>query len=134
MGFLYNSKILPKISGSSNEVLEILIMLFTHFNNISDKYNEFITDAELKAMDGKAKDNEYNITNKKLSFMIRRYLQDKEVYFYILMELQSKVDYSMPIRVFQYICEIWRDILRNDSKKNIKSKGFKLPAIIPIVL
>ncbi|MGL5085956.1 MAG: hypothetical protein ACRC68_09650 [Clostridium sp.] len=74
--FCISQKILPKISGSSNEVLEILLELYKHFNNIDNKYNEFITDAELKAMEGTAKKNEYIITNKKLSFMIRRYLRD----------------------------------------------------------
>lgn len=61
-------------------------------------------------------------------------IQDKEVIFYILLEFQSYVDYSMPIRLFLYISEIWREVLKNTKKIEAKSKDFKLPAIVPIVL
>lgn len=57
-----------------------------------------------------------------------------EVIFYILLEFQSSVDYSMPIRLFLYMSEIWREVLKNTSKNDIKRKDFKLPAIIPLVL
>ncbi|OOM14657.1 Rpn family recombination-promoting nuclease/putative transposase [Clostridium saccharobutylicum] len=59
---------------------------------------------------------------------------NKEVIFYILLEFQSYVDYSMPIRLFLYISEILREILKNTKKIEAKSKEFKLPAIVPIVL
>lgn len=59
---------------------------------------------------------------------------NKEVIFYILLEFQLYVDYSMPIRLFLYISEIWREILKNTKKIEAKSKEFKLPAIVPIVL
>ena len=75
--FCITQKILPKISGSSGEVLEILVELFKHFNNIKSNYNDPILEEELKDMDNKAKENiEYKITNKKLLYMIRRYLRD----------------------------------------------------------
>ncbi len=52
----------------------------------------------------------------------------------ILLEFQSYVDYSMPIRLFLYMTEIWREVLKNTKKVEVKSKDFKLPAIVPIVL
>lgn len=61
-------------------------------------------------------------------------IEDKEVIFYILLEFQSYVDYSMPIRLFLYMTEIWREVLRNSKQTEVKSKDFKLPAIVPIVL
>ncbi|GEP67257.1 Rpn family recombination-promoting nuclease/putative transposase [Clostridium beijerinckii] len=61
-------------------------------------------------------------------------IEDKEVIFYILLEFQSYVDYSMPIRLFMYMSEIWREVLKNTKKIDVKSKEFKLPAIVPIVL
>lgn len=61
-------------------------------------------------------------------------IHNKEVIFYILLEFQSYVDYSMPIRLFLYISEIWREVLKNTKKIEAKSKEFKLPAIVPIVL
>lgn len=61
-------------------------------------------------------------------------IENKEVIFYILLEFQSYVDYSMPIRLFLYMSEIWREVLKNTKKIDAKSKEFKLPAIVPIVL
>ncbi|WP_369426538.1 Rpn family recombination-promoting nuclease/putative transposase [Clostridium estertheticum] len=40
----------------------------------------------------------------------------------------------MPIRLLMYMVELWRDILRNSEKKEIKRKSYRLPAIVPIVL
>ncbi|GCD12552.1 Rpn family recombination-promoting nuclease/putative transposase [Clostridium tagluense] len=57
-----------------------------------------------------------------------------DLIFYVLLELQSSVDHSMPIRLLMYMVELWRDILRNSEKKEIKRKSFRLPAVIPIVL
>lgn len=64
----------------------------------------------------------------------RAKIGEEEVIFYVLLEFQSSVDYSMPIRLFGYISEIWRDVLKNIDKKTIKRKDFRLPAIVPIVL
>lgn len=61
-------------------------------------------------------------------------IDDKEVYFYILLELQSTVDHSMPIRLFLYMAEIYRNHLKNFKENEVKKVEFKLPAIIPIVL
>ncbi len=34
---------------------------------------------------------------------------EQKVYFYLLLELQSRNDFSMAIRIFSYIWQIWRD-------------------------
>ncbi|MEB3749259.1 hypothetical protein EP10_000098 [Geobacillus icigianus] len=60
--------------------------------------------------------------------------EEQDVYFYILLELQSSVDYSMPFRLLQYMYELWRDIIKNTDQREFKSKKFKLPVIVPIVL
>lgn len=59
---------------------------------------------------------------------------DTEVFFFMLLEFQSSVDYRMPIRLLLYMIEIWREVLKNTTKKDFKRKNFKLPAIVPIVL
>jgi len=61
-------------------------------------------------------------------------LDDKEVFFYILLELQSTVDFQMPYRLLQYMMEIWRTILIDTDKNTPKRKDFKLPVIVPCVL
>lgn len=61
-------------------------------------------------------------------------LEGREVFFYILLELQSTVDHSMPIRLFTYTAEIWRKYLKKMNKEDVKKKDFKLPAVVPIIL
>lgn len=58
---------------------------------------------------------------------------EQELIFYVLLEFQSSVDYSMPIRLLFYMTEIWRDVLKGIKREEVKKKDFKLPAIIPIV-
>lgn len=60
-------------------------------------------------------------------------IEGQKVIFYVLLEFQSSVDYSMPIRLLMYMIEIWREVLKGISKDEIKRKDFKLPTIVPIV-
>jgi predicted transposase/invertase (TIGR01784 family) len=58
----------------------------------------------------------------------------QDVIFYILLEFQSRVDYRMPMRLLFYIVELWRERLKNTAKKDIQSKNFRLPSVVPMVL
>lgn len=60
-------------------------------------------------------------------------LGDDEAIVYILLEMQSTVDYRMPIRLLEYISEILREYAKeaNFSKGNTK---VHIPAVFPIVL
>ena len=64
----------------------------------------------------------------------RAKLKGHEVIFYVLMELQSTVDYLIPYRLLLYMTEIWRDIFKNVSENEAKRKSFRLPVIVPMVL
>jgi hypothetical protein len=74
--------------------------------------------------------------NKKEADLIYRLkIKEQEVIFYVLIEMQSTVDFQMPYRLLLYMMEIWRDILKNTKPETTtERKEFKLPAIIPIVL
>ncbi|MDR3594799.1 Rpn family recombination-promoting nuclease/putative transposase [Clostridium sp.] len=61
-------------------------------------------------------------------------INGEEVIFYVLLEFQSKVDFQMPMRLLFYMTEVWRDVLKNTDKSELKRKSFRLPAVIPIVL
>lgn len=61
-------------------------------------------------------------------------IKDEEVIFYILLEFQSSVDYSMPIRLLFYITSCLREEVKNTPKNKLKQKKFKLPAVVPLVL
>lgn len=60
-------------------------------------------------------------------------LNNTEVYFYLLLEFQSTVDYRMPLRLLFYMCEILREHAVNAKHKK-HDKNIKIPAVIPIVL
>lgn len=40
-------------------------------------------------------------------------LGNNDVYFYLLLEFQSSVNYRMLIRILLYMIEIWREILKD---------------------
>ncbi len=75
-----------------------------------------------------------NFQNKEADLIYRAKLKEKDVIFYVLMELQSTVDFLIPYRLLLYMTEIWRDIFKNISQKEAERKGFRLPVIVPIVL
>ncbi|QEK11324.1 Rpn family recombination-promoting nuclease/putative transposase [Crassaminicella thermophila] len=61
-------------------------------------------------------------------------IDGKDIIFYVLLELQSRVDFRMPIRLLMYMTEIWRDELKNTEENIKKRKKYRLPVIVPIVL
>ena len=75
-----------------------------------------------------------DFSGKEADLVYRVKIKDKEVIFYMLLELQSKVDFQMPFRLLQYMMEIWRDVLRNADKKETTKKNYRLPVIVPCVL
>ncbi|MGY4687846.1 Rpn family recombination-promoting nuclease/putative transposase [Petrotoga sp. DB-2] len=56
----------------------------------------------------------------------------QDVYIYLLLEHQSKVDQLMAFRMLAYKVRIWEQYV-NSHKKESEQKGFKLPVIIGIV-
>ena len=54
------------------------------------------------------------------------------LYVYIILEFQSNVDYSMPVRIMSYMAELWLNLLNNSNTEYAKSH--KIPPILPIVL
>ena len=80
---------------------------------------EFITDQ----FDTYESDLVYKVNTKKGS-----------VYLFFLLELQSYNDFTMPFRLLVYITAILLDYFKNCDKAARKKQGFRLPAVIPIVL
>jgi len=71
---------------------------------------------------------------KESDLVYRLKIKGREVIFYVLVEMQSTVDFQMPYRLLSYMMEIWRDVLKNTSKEEAGRKEFRLPSIVPIVL
>lgn len=75
-----------------------------------------------------------DFSDKEADIVYRLRLQGTEVIFYVLLELQSTVDHTMPFRLLQYMVEVWRDVYKNTPDNERKGKGFRLPSIVPAVL
>ncbi|MDR1687717.1 MAG: Rpn family recombination-promoting nuclease/putative transposase, partial [Clostridiales bacterium] len=60
-------------------------------------------------------------------------INGKKVIFYILVELQSTVDYRISYRLLLYIVEILRDYYNKADINERDNKTFKFPAVIPVV-
>ena len=61
-------------------------------------------------------------------------LHGSDVYFYVLLELQSAVDFTMSFRLLRYMVELLADIFKNTGENERSRKDFRLPAIVPIIL
>ena len=60
-------------------------------------------------------------------------IENRDVYFYILTELQSTIDLTMPFRIFKYISAILMREFDNTPEDERKRMNFRLPAVVPIV-
>ena len=58
--------------------------------------------------------------------------RDKWIYIYILIEFQSDVDETMPVRIMSYVSLLYLYLLGNKNLEYWKEK--KLPVVLPIVL
>lgn len=113
-------------------------------NNSHDKIFRSILDRKKdacyiinKALNFKITENEIEKYN---SSFVTRHLENREsdiVYklkndeVYFIIEHQTKIDYTMPLRMLEYKIEVMRSATRG---KNINNKNAKVPLVIPIVL
>ena len=74
-----------------------------------------------------------DFSEKEADIVYEATLNGKKVIFYILLELQSKVDYRMPYRLLLYIVEILRDYYNHSDVNERDNKDFKFPVVFPIV-
>ena len=90
-----------------------------------------------KTLDLKLKENEIekykenyiteNLINKEIDIVYK--IKNKNVF--ILIEHQTKIDYSMPYRIMEYQFKITKSAVEI---KKLKLKEYKIPIVIPIVL
>ena len=113
-------------------------------NNLHDKIFRSILDRKKdacyiinKALNFKITENDIEKYN---SSFITRLLENREsdiVYrikndeVYFIIEHQTKIDYTMPLRMLEYKIEVMRSATRG---KNINNKNAKIPIVVPIVL
>jgi hypothetical protein len=61
-------------------------------------------------------------------------MKEQEIIIYVLLEMQSTVDYQMPWRLLQYMVELWRSIQKDTGANLKRTSRYRLPPIIPVVV
>ena len=61
-------------------------------------------------------------------------LGEQEIYLFLLLELQSGMDFTMPFRLLVYMVNIWEQYFRNVPEDKRELKEFRLPMVVPMVL
>jgi predicted transposase/invertase (TIGR01784 family) len=105
---------------SSNEVVHQLLNRFINDEVVSRIAVEDIEPFDKSFVNDAFLDRESDV-------IYRVTLADREVYIYVLIEFQSTVDKSIPIRMLHYILGLYDQIYRT-------STAGKLPAVFPILL
>ncbi|MDR1061519.1 MAG: Rpn family recombination-promoting nuclease/putative transposase [Clostridiales bacterium] len=72
--------------------------------------------------------------DKEADIVYKATLDGHQAIFYVLLELQSSVDYTMPFRLLLYMVEVMRRAFLDTDQKIREAKTFRLPAVVPIVL
>ncbi|MCL2054504.1 MAG: Rpn family recombination-promoting nuclease/putative transposase [Oscillospiraceae bacterium] len=109
----------------------------THFLHFLKKYiaadwTDKIDPDKMERIDKSFITQEYRKQDSDLIYKLQ--VNGEDVYFYVLMELQSSVDFTMPFRLLRYMVELLNDIFKNTKEEIRERKGFKLPAVVPIIL
>lgn len=109
------NKIFRTLLDNKKDIVKFINKMFNQkFNEQQiEKYNSTFVNSMLKNQEG---DVVYKIKDKNI---------------FILIQINTKVDYLMSYRILQYEIAIIKSAL--DTKK-LKNKSFKLPLVIPIVL
>ena len=108
-----------------------------HFLHFIKKYIALEWMMDLKEEDLELIDKEF-ITDQfdtyESDLVYKVYTKEGVVYLFFLLELQSYNDFTMPFRLLVYMTAIWLDHFKNCDKNKRSQKGYRLPAIMPIVL
>ncbi|MDR1206517.1 MAG: Rpn family recombination-promoting nuclease/putative transposase [Peptococcaceae bacterium] len=72
--------------------------------------------------------------DKEADIIYRAKIGAQDVVFYVLLELQSGVDQTMPFRLLIYMVELLRRVFADTDEDTRELKSFRLPAVVPIVL
>jgi predicted transposase/invertase (TIGR01784 family) len=72
--------------------------------------------------------------DKESDIVYKAKIKGNSVIFYILLEMQSSPDFTMPFRLLVYMTELMRRLFAEADENTRERKDFKLPAVVPMVL
>ena len=91
-----------------------------------------LTENDLELVDKEFVTDQFDTYESDLVY--KAHLNESDVYLFFLFELQSYNDFTMPFRLLIYMTAIWLDYFKNSDENERKKKGYRLPAVIPMVL
>ena len=126
-----------QIDNSHDKGYKRIFSIKKHFLHFIKKYIALEWMMDLKEEDLELIDKEF-ITDQfdtyESDLVYKVYSKEGVVYLFFLLELQSYNDFTMPFRLLVYMTAIWLDHFKNCDKNKRSQKGYRLPAIMPIVL
>lgn len=76
MNYSIVQKILTKIGGSGNDVLDISVGLFNNLNSTKQKNDGYIEAKQIRTIENQCENSELILSSEKIMYMIRRFLRD----------------------------------------------------------
>lgn len=107
---------------------------FIHFlkKYINAGWTEKINEDDLVLIDKSFVEADFK--DREADIIYRMNFDGSDIIFYVLLELQSSVNFTMPFRLLKYMTEMLKREF-DDTPKNIRElKDYLLPAVIPIIL
>jgi predicted transposase/invertase (TIGR01784 family) len=101
-------------------------------NHIAAPWADRIREDDLELIDKRFVTKDFR--DREADVVYRAKVDGRDTVFYVLLELQSKVDFTMPFRLLVYMVELMRRLFAEAGPKARGRKGFRLPAVVPIVL
>jgi len=115
--------------GVLSDKVEFLHFMTKYFPEL---LNKGVTIADVEKIPNSFITEEFRHLDSDIVYRVR--LRGVDVYFYVLLELQSSVDFTMPFRLLRYMVGLLTYLFNNAEEKARKRKDFRLPAVVPIVL
>ena len=101
-------------------------------NFVKASWVESVKESDLELIDKEFIPQDFREKESDIIYKVR--LGEKEAIFYFLIELQSTVDYTIPLRLLVYTVELYKRLFLDASENDREKKGFRLPPVVPCVL
>ena len=106
---------------------------FLHFlkKYINEDWVSKIDEKDIIPINTTLIDEEYR--KKEADIIYKLKFKNREIIFYVLLELQSSADKTMAFRLLRYMVELMKREFENTPKNERESANYRLPAIIPVI-
>ena len=100
-----------------------------HF--VKHEWVKYIDEDSLQLCDKEFIDQFFKLMDSDLIYSAK--IQGRDAYFFILTELQSGADNTMPYRILRYIYAILTRVFNDTPNQQREKTGFRLPVVVPIL-